>query len=61
MIKFLLKIVKRIIIAILILYGLNLITINMEVIIPINVTTVLVVSSLGFSGLASLIALYFLI
>ena len=61
MIKFLLKIVKRIIIAILILYGLNIITINMDVIIPINVTTILVVSSLGFSGLASIIALYFLI
>lgn len=61
MIKFLLKIVKKIVIAILILYGLNLITVNMDVIIPINLITILIVASLGFSGLGSILALYFLI
>jgi pro-sigmaK processing inhibitor BofA len=61
MIKVIYKIIKRIIFAILFLYGLNLITSNLDIIIPINIITVTVLSLLDISGLGTIIALYFLL
>ena len=61
MIKFIYKIVKKVIFAILFLYGLNLITSNLNIIIPINLITIGIVSLLELPGLGALIALYLLI
>ena len=61
MIKFILKIVKKIVIAFLILYGLNLITSNIGIIIPINIVTLIILTILDFPGLGALIAIYLLI
>ena len=61
MIKFILGVIKRIIMAIIVLYGLNIATSNFNLIIPINMISIFLLSSLGLPGLVSLIALYFLI
>lgn len=61
MIKFILKIIKRIIMSFIILYGLNVITSGIEFLIPINIASLCTLSILGFPGLCGLIVLYFLI
>ena len=61
MMKYLLKIVKRIVVSITVLYGLNLIISTMDIVLPINIVSIVMLSVLGFPGLASFIALYFLV
>lgn len=61
MIKLLIKVIKRIIVSMFLLYGLNLITSNLDFIIPINYITVLVVCLLGIPGVIALITLSFFI
>ena len=61
MIKIIFTVIKKIIFAILMLYSLNLLTSLMDVIIPINIVSIVIVSLLGIPGLLTLIALYFLI
>ncbi len=61
MIKLFYKVVKRVIFAILFLYALNLITSNINFIIPINLVTISIIVMLGFPGLGALVALSLLI
>lgn len=53
-------VVKKIIFAFLLLYGLDLCVNSLNVVIPINVFTVGTVSFLGVPGLVSLIAMFFM-
>lgn len=53
-------VIKRIIFAFLLLYGLDLCVNSLNVVIPINVFTVGTVSFLGVPGLVSLIAMFFM-
>lgn len=55
MLKFVLKIIKRIVISSFLLYGYNLFGQSLGVIIPINVFTVLGLSILGFPALLAFI------
>ena len=61
MFKIIKKIVTRIIFAFVVLYGLNVIVSSINIFIPINMFTVLVVASLGVPGLLSLITIFFII
>ena len=56
--KKILKIIKRIILAFCIIYGFNLIGIGLNITIPINLVTIILVTCLDFSGLLSLIGIY---
>ena len=58
--KKLLMLVKKIIFAFLLLYGLNLVTVSLNVLIPINVFTLGTVTILGVPGLVSLVAMFFM-
>ena len=58
--KKILSIVKKICLAFLILYGFNFIVSAVDIFIPINVITVISVAALGFPGLFSLVAVFFL-
>lgn len=61
MLNVIFKAVKKIIIGIFALYSLNLIISSLNIIIPINYITVLIVSTLGIPGLCTLVALFFVI
>lgn len=54
-------VIKKIVLAICLVYAFNLLAAGLEVFIPINVFTVSIVSFLGMSGLLALIAIYFVI
>ena len=60
MIKNIFKVIKRIIISILILYGYNLATQPFNLNIPINIYTVLIVSMFDGVGFFGLVAFYLL-
>lgn len=61
MIKLIIKIIKRIIMAFLILYGLNVMLTGIDFIIPINLVTVGAITLLGIPGLLGLIVIIFLV
>lgn len=61
MIKKLVSLMKRIIVSAFILYGYNLIAAPLNIIIPINVITVLLLSIFGIPALLSLILIFLLI
>lgn len=61
MIKNLFKVVKKVIIAIILLYSLNLLTSAVNVVIPINIITIAIVALLGIPGLGTVTILYLLI
>lgn len=61
MLKIVKLVVKRIIISIFLLYGLNLLIASLGIIIPINLITISLISFLGIPGLCTLIGLYFII
>ena len=61
MIKKLVSLMKRIIVSAFILYGYNLIAAPLNIIIPINVITVLLLSFFGIPALLSLILIFLLI
>ncbi len=54
-------VVKRIILAIFLVYAFNLVVTGLKIFIPINLITVSVVASLGMSGLLALVAIYFVL
>ena len=56
-----LNLLKKIVAAFLLLYGLNYFLSSLQIAIPINFITVAVVSLLGIPGLSSLIILYFIV
>ena len=55
MLKKIFKFIKRIIVSIFLLYGYNLISQSLGIIVPINIYTVLAISILGVPALFSLI------
>jgi len=61
MLSLILRAVKKVIIAIFLLYGLNLIISSLNILIPINVITVALVAILGIPGICTLVALFFLL
>ena len=60
MIKFIFKIIKKIIISIIILYGYNIATQSFNLNIPINIFTVSIVTIFDGSGFLGLVAFYLL-
>ena len=61
MFKILKKVVKKVVFAFVLLYGLNVIVSSINIFIPINIFTISIVSILGVSGLLSLISIFFII
>ncbi|MGN1379366.1 MAG: pro-sigmaK processing inhibitor BofA family protein [Bacilli bacterium] len=63
MIKKIFNIIKKVVFAFLILYGLNLTlsSTSLNIIIPINIITILLVTLLGFPGLCAIIILFLII
>lgn len=61
MTKKIIKVVRKICIAFVMLYGLNLILSSVNIFIPINIITITLVSLLGTPGILGLVATYFLI
>lgn len=60
MFKSILKILKKVIISVIVLYGYNLLTQSFNLNIPINVITVLIITIFDGSGFLGLIAFYLL-
>ena len=61
MAKIIIKAVRKICMAFVMLYGLNLILASVNIFIPINIVTIGLVSLLGSPGILGLVATYFLI
>ena len=61
MIKKIVSVLKKIVIAFLMLYAFNLLVSSININIPINIVTVGTISILGFPGLLSLIVLFFVV
>ncbi|HJJ16810.1 MAG TPA: pro-sigmaK processing inhibitor BofA family protein [Bacilli bacterium] len=61
MIKKLAIVIRKVCTSIFILYGLNFILNSINIVIPINVISILVVTLLGFPGLFSLILMFLII
>lgn len=61
MLKKIAIVLKKIVLAFLMLYGLNYFISSLQIYIPINIITVSIVSLLGVPGLSSLIILYFIV
>ncbi len=59
--KIIFLLVKRVVLAICLVYAFDLVGSGLNVFIPINIITIIVVSSLGMSGLLSLVAIYFVL
>lgn len=59
--KIMFLIIKKIVFAVCLVYAFNLVVSGLKIFIPINYITILVVSTLGMSGLLSLIAIYFVL
>lgn len=55
------KLVKKVCLAFVMLYGLNLILAGANIFIPINAITIILVTFLGTPGILGLVATYFLI
>ncbi len=61
MIKKLVIVIRKVCTSIFILYGLNFILSSINIVIPINAISILVVTLLGFPGLFSLILMFLII
>lgn len=61
MIKRIFKVVKKVVVAIALLYSFNLLVSSMDILIPINYISVGTVSLLGIPGLLSLLTLHLII
>lgn len=59
--KIIFVVIKKIILAVFLVYAFNLLVSGLKIFIPINVITVSVVASLGMSGLLALVAIYFVL
>ena len=55
------KVVKKVIFAFVVLYGLNVIISSINIFIPINFFTLTIVAFLGVPGLLSLISIFFIL
>ena len=56
-----LKIVRNVILAFCFIYGFDLIATGMNIFIPINIFTILIVTLLGIPGLLALIGVFFIL
>lgn len=61
MAKKIVKAVKKVCLAFVMLYGLNLILAGANIFVPINIITIILVSFLGTPGILGLVAAYFII
>lgn len=61
MINKIIKLTKKICIAFVMLYGLNIILASIDIFIPINIITLSLVTILGIPGILGLVATYFII
>ncbi len=61
MIKKVINALRKVIVAFLVLYGFNILVSSINIFIPINVISVLIVSILGIPGLLSLVVLFLII
>lgn len=61
MIKKIINLLKKVVFSFLLLYGLNLLINSFNVVIPMNIFTLSVVTFLGVPGLASLVAMFFIV
>ena len=61
MINKIIKLIRKLCMAFVMLYGLNLILSSANIFIPINIITLIVVTFLGSPGILGLVAAYFLI
>lgn len=61
MIKKIIKLLRKICIAFVMLYGINLILSSIDIFIPINALTIILVSLLGSPGIIGLVVTYFII
>ena len=59
--KYIVAVLKRLILGFVILYSYNMIAVNFNMVMPINVVTVALVSLLGFPALFSLVLLFVLV
>lgn len=59
--KYVISILKRIIFGFFVLYSFNIISSNFNLVIPINIVTVLIVSFLGFPALFALVLFLILV
>ena len=59
--KIIVSILKKIILGFIILYGYNMIAVQFNMVMPMNVLTVLLVSFLGFPALFALVLLFVLV
>lgn len=59
--KFIIKLLKKVVVAICFIYAFNLVASGLDIFIPINLITIGVVTLLGMCGLLSLIAIYFVL
>lgn len=59
--KKVINVIKRVIIAIFMLYGLNLLIASLNIVIPINIISICVVSLLGIPGILTMVMLFLLI
>ena len=57
--KIVMEVLKRVVFAICLLYAFNAIAVGLNIIVPINLVTISVISLIGTSGLLALIAVYF--
>ena len=55
------KVVKKVIFAFVLLYGLNVIISSLNIFIPINIFTLTIITFLGVPGLLSLISIFFIL
>ncbi len=55
------KVLRKICIAFVMLYGLNIILNNVNIFIPINIITLILVTMLGVPGILGLVVTYFII
>lgn len=59
--KYIVAVLKKIILGFIILYGYNMIAVQFNMVMPINILTVLLVSFLGFPALFALVLLFVLV
>lgn len=61
MFKRFLNLIKKVVFSFLLLYGLNILINSFNVVIPMNVFTLGIVTFLGVPGLVSLVAMFFIV
>lgn len=61
MVKIIINVIRKIVIAFFVLYGFNLLVNSINIFVPINCITVGTVAFLGIPGLLSLVTLFFIV